>query len=311
MDRPQLNVRESLEEVRARGYAGIITYLREQYPSAAAIGGVGGWRATQYVKNPALLDRVHGEVARVLEYFEQLGPERGMNGLLAMLRYTLEGEAKTYVPDRTFYDFLLRKFGPGLTDNRRLLDLGCGNVGPNLQYFDERMGNPKGSSRGVDLSGSFALMDNADLGNIHVGVIDAPIDELRRQLGGALQPAGMVLTSLTLDRVAHPRRMLETMDACASPGATLVVGALLPNNPEDDEPGIANKIVYTPNEHRIVSGCSVDEDVRELRTWIEDRFGAQVQVDSFAYASESSGMKVVYDNYRVFSWTKPSVDKKE
>jgi SAM-dependent methyltransferase len=292
-------VREEMDRiVGTGGFEGVTAFIQNRYPGVSVVGGPGDWRE-ELIRNDAR--RVGVEVARVLEYLKALGPEKGMHSAEAMLRYALEGDEGTYVPDAGFREFLLGRFGSQGASGG-LLDLGCGNVGQYLHQWDRARGLPRGTSKGVDLSPSFALRGGHK--NISVGAIDAPTAELRHQTILPLKPAAVSVSSLTLDRLYNPAQAIRNLHDLTAAGGRVVVASLFPIVPEDDEPGLTRRIVYTPEVNRLTNTGTLDGDLRQLTERISDELSVSATADTYQYTVQSSGGPQVYENFRVLSWAK-------
>lgn len=304
-------VREEFAHIRRNeGVRGMVRYLRENNPVVRVVGGLGGDLAAEHLKDPAQIATIGAQYDRMLQYFDETHEnEDGAARIAGALRYFLEGRDNTYDSDATFYEELARELISGLPpENKRMLDLGCGNAAKKLRLWDELTGNEGQRSLGIDGSSTFALRGASDTKNIAVGAIDSETEELRRQVGSVLNDEfGIVLANLVLDRVADPMQLIRNMHAFVAPGGTAVLGCLLPNTGEDDEelPDPDQKIVYTPHGKRITKGQDHDEDADEIKRRIEDELGVTVTVRRRNYNWKSSGGSGVYDKHFIFEWTKP------
>ncbi len=111
------DVRQKMDKIWGEGgFSGAINYLDNQYPGVHLPDGVDhdDWRE-ELIRNDA--KRVSAEVQAVLDYFKRLGPEKAEHSVKAMLRYAIEGDEATYVPDASFRKFLMSRFGNQLNGN--------------------------------------------------------------------------------------------------------------------------------------------------------------------------------------------------
>ena len=304
-------VREEFAAIRREGgVPAMIAYLRRNNPVVQVAGGLRGTLAAEHLKDPAHIEQVGGQYDRMLEFFDRTHEEEGgAERIAGALRYFLEGRDDTYDSDASFYESLARELLDTLPpDNKRMLDMGCGNAAKKLRLWDEMTGNDGQRSLGIDGSSTFALRGASDTKNIAVGAIDAETEELRRQVGPVLNDEfGIVLANLVLDRVSDPMQLIRNMNAFVVPGGKAVLGCLLPNTGEDDEvlPDEDQKIVYTPHGKRITDGKHPYLDAAEIRRRIEAEFGVKVTVRRNNYNWKSSGGEGVYNKHFIFEWTKP------
>lgn len=234
---------------------------------------------------------IYEQVGKVRAYFERLGWDKAQPQVEAMLRYFFEGcngNGEGYQSDSRVYEQL--SIPAWVSSGGSLLDLGCG-PGDFI-----RGQNPK-QVFGVDISPSFAYFNPL----VRCGVIDAPMEDLCEQTGykNAGRPA-WAFSSLTLDRVRDPARLLENLEAL---GERVSVATLLPVVPFDDGPEVKNPIEYTPVELRLTPGTSEEEDRRILQTYLEDTFQRRVTAENIPYQCRSSDGVQDYGNYWAFSFS--------
>lgn len=240
---------------------------------------------------PELIGEVHATAQGLLDERDE---ELALARASAMLRYLLEDGS--YVADLAPLRYLERD--GHLQKGMPLLDLGTGSGA--VIHDWARRDNP---AMGIDLSPSFVMEHrNNREGEIHFGVIDGDVHLLRRRLAelclGAEQNH-VVLSSLTLDRVGKPQQLINNMSELAGDDGTLAVFTLLPVQPEDDE-NVASKIVYTPEQHRITTGATLEQDLRELEEFIGDTHRALVDVIEGQYNVQTSTGPKTYENYYGF-----------
>ncbi|QQR55369.1 class I SAM-dependent methyltransferase [Candidatus Peregrinibacteria bacterium] len=310
MRQARTGVREEFAEIRKGGVGAMIAYLRDRNPVIQLPEGQMGELIGEHLKDPEHLREVGGQYARMLDFYDAKSHnEAGVARIAGALRYFLEGRENTYNSDASFYRFLAERFlGELPPENRRMLDLGCGNAAQKLAEWDTLVDNNGLRSLGIDGSTTFALRNAAETQNIAVGAIDAETSELRRQVGEALNSQfGIVLANLVLDRVADPTQLIRNMNAFLVPGGKAVLGCLLPNTGEDDEqlPDPLQHIVYTPTENRVTEGKHPYSDAKQIRKHIEAELGVKVKVIRQPYHWKSSGGEGVYDKHFIFEWTKP------
>lgn len=315
LQHPSTRVREEFADIRRQGSGEMVKYLRERNP-VTELAAWGSGAFADHLKSPDHVKAVSAQYGRMLEHFDATQHEEaGAARIAGALRYFLEGRDDTYDSDAAFYLRLAKDLLAQLPeDNRRMLDLGCGNAAKKLALWDEMVNTEGAASLGVDGSSTFALSGAAETKNIAVGTIDAKTHELRRQVGDILNDEfGIVLANLVLDRVADPAQLIRNMHEFLAPGGTAVLGCLLPNTGEDDEelPDPLQHIVYTPQENRITKGKHAYADAEQIRKRIEQELGVKVKVTRQPYHWKSSGGEGVYDKHFIFEWTKPEVKRDE
>lgn len=313
LEHPSMGVRKEFAEIRRQGSGKMVQYLKEMNP-VTELAEWGSGAFADHLKHPDHVRAVSAQYGRMLEHFDATQHEEaGVARIAGALRYFLEGRDNTYDSDATFYLQLAKDLLANLPeDNRRMLDLGCGNAAKKLALWDETVNTGGAASLGIDGSSTFALRGAADTKNIAVGTIDASTKELKRQVGDVLNDQfGIVLANLVLDRVADPAQLIRNMNEFLAPGGTAVLGCLLPNTGEDDEelPDPLQHIVYTPQENRITKGEHAYVDAEQIRKRIEQELGVKVKVTRQPYHWKSSGGEGVYDKHFIFEWTKPKEEK--
>jgi amino acid adenylation domain-containing protein/non-ribosomal peptide synthase protein (TIGR01720 family) len=106
----------------------------------------------------------------------------------------------------------------------------------------------------------------------------------------------LVISTLALDRVAYPDRLLQNVFALLRAGGRFAVQTLLPIVPLDDVP-LAQPIVYTRPENRITRGKSADEDQQQLLRRLVDLGARDITVTRIPYAVASRDGVQEYELY--------------
>jgi 2-polyprenyl-3-methyl-5-hydroxy-6-metoxy-1,4-benzoquinol methylase len=101
------------------------------------------------------------------------------------------------------------------------------------------------------------------------------------------QSHDIVTTTLTLDRVSKPKRLLENMLACLRSRGYILVHTLLPIVAYDDGPELDSRIEYTKYEDRITSGQLAATDRNELTALLKSLGVRNIRAVPFAYSVAS------------------------
>jgi len=197
----------------------------------------------------------------------------GLTRLRTLLRYMLEPH---YLQDTTTAELLYqwsktKKREAEETGTPRIhlrqntdwaFDLGCGN-GATLDTLANMVGEER--VRGYDISPSAAMKHE----NARIGLIDTPQEWIAGQQGGKLErlsfqhhfgKGGLVLDSLTMDRVADQGEKLLNALRLLRPGGYYALALLLPVRCEDDEPDLRCRLRYAVNPFTV--GENADDDYR-------------------------------------------------
>ncbi len=208
--------------------------------------------------------------------------------LTTMLRYLLENSE--YKADPVQLKHLQDK--KLLLPGKKLIDLGSG-PGDVVRLWANG-GNP---ALGIDASPSFVAKND----HLRLGLIDDDVEHMKRLIG-EVKEGDVVATSLTLDRVAHPKNLLRTITHMAKKGR-FAVASLFPIVPVDDEPGIAedHRITYTPERHRLTNTGTFDGDLRNVQEYIEDMSHRLTDVIQIPYVVRTNSGEQRYKNYAIIT----------
>jgi hypothetical protein len=202
----------------------------------------------------------------------------------ALERYDQEGEVGSYESNPgNLIEFIVKE--KLLEGSSSLVDLGAG-PGDLIEALRERL--PGIQTLGIDLSPSFVEKFNVGRATensaMRMGLIDSP--GLAERVGDLT--GGGVISVLTLDRVADPRRLIKNMGEFRGPK---ILGTLIPIVAEDDNPSRQGeeKIVYTPQGNRVAPGTNPEEDRDALRTFLLQEWKEGIENIQLPYAVGSSG----------------------
>lgn len=215
----------------------------------------------------------------------------------AMLRYFLEGKILDYESNTAPLQFLREE--RVLKKGQSLLDLGAG-PGVSVELWNQE--NPGLLlARGVDISMSFVMI-RAQM--MSLGLIDSSWQDLRQQSGVEDGAYEVSMSNLTLDRVRNPEQLINNLINATRKGGAIAIGTLLPIVPEDDGENVANRIVYTPKELRIVPGEDPEVDKRRLQEVMETQLNSKVDVNNVPFQMNCSDGVQDYPNFYIFTGQK-------
>lgn len=243
-----------------------------------------------------LIERYPGQKRSLQDLFSkiaELPPQDQVTALRTLRRYLQESDKSAYRAEPSGLSQLIvdEKL---LQDSLMMFDLGAG-PGDLLQELATIY--PELLVRGLDLNPGFVESFNASMrenfgsrGFMKVDLIDSPLQEALFQMGRVSSVASV----LTLDRLLYPKVLIQNMARFTK---AKILGALLPNIPEDDNPSRqgAEKIIYTKPESRIVPGRSIAEDRDMLRRYLINAWEKPVEIAEVPYTVSSSGDVQKYD----------------
>lgn len=234
--------------------------------------------------NDELFGEVRGAVEMMLEDHDSA---RLLARMSSMLRYLMENGS--YVADNAPLTYMQQH--KLLLPGDSLVDLGTGS-GRIVREWKEQ----GGKAIGIDLSPSFVAANESS----RFGVIDGNTHNLRTSMAQLLGDQVTINSSLTLDRVADPGKLIQNMLELAGEKGNTALFALLPNNPQDDDSGAGEKIIYTPQHLRITDTGSVERDVRNISQYIEDMSKRIVEVRQGTYRVGTTTDVSEYNDYYGF-----------
>lgn len=208
--------------------------------------------------------------------------------LSGMLRYLLE-DGDYHVDEPVQLQHLIEE--QVLRPGAALIDLGAGSA--EAVKLWARQGNP---AVGIDASPSFV----ADSELLRLGLIDADVGTLSAVVSH-LSRNRVVMTSLTLDRVAKPKQLAKNLVELAGEEGNFMLASLFPVVPHDDEK-VSHPITYTPHSHRITTTGTEEGDLAAVKEFLEDYSHRKVMTKQLPYAVTTHSGKQVYKNYHAL-WT--------
>lgn len=181
--------------------------------------------------------------------------ENDQEFLNAFRRYYFEGKFNTYKSSGISWTAFLALLGKVPADGLRGADLGCGS-GELVKMLHQR---GMRSVTGIDINPYFVghLSDK----NIPAGIgrIDSPLEVLLSDTGLTEASLDFVISTLTLDRVQHPKSLLTNMSALLKDGGRFILGTLLPVV-EFEDGSNRSSFAYTTFDHKLTPGTCADED---------------------------------------------------
>ena len=205
-----------------------------------------------------------------------------------LTRYDAEGEKNSYQSDPGALLELIEQ-EKLLEGSGSIVDLGAGPGGLVRGLADRY---PETNILGIDLSpnfvGNFNANDKPENAVMRMGLIDSPgtVDRIGPMTEGS------VISTLTLDRVADPRQLIDNMGRFKG---RKILGTILPIVAEDDDPSRqGEKITYTRPERRIAPGVTEEEDAEAVLELLKASWGEGVRAYQVPYIGESSGDRWEY-----------------
>lgn len=207
-----------------------------------------------------------------------------------MFRYLVEGREHSYHVDVAPLMELMAAEGLMNGHHCGLLDLGAG-PGSMVDVW-RSTGRP---GLGIDLSPAF-VAEKSD--RLRLALIDEGYEDILETIDGDFRP-GLIMTSMTLDRVRKPKQLLANVTNLSRQFQTpFVLATILPVRPEDDDESASVKIVYTDDDNRLTPGKDATED-REIILEHLRRLAPEydVGVHAIPYVIHSSGVRHEYQQY--------------
>ena len=131
----------------------------------------------------------------------------------------------------------------------------------NLKTFD--------TMTGIDLSPAFVQNAKEKAFHVHMGRIDLSIEAFAREFPLTEGCQDFALSTLVLDRIANPKRFLANLFWVLKDEGRFAIQTLLPIVPVDDGK-VETPIIYTPEDHRITPGETIDGDKLYLLALLDD-----------------------------------------
>jgi ubiquinone/menaquinone biosynthesis C-methylase UbiE len=207
----------------------------------------------------------------------------GLARFRGMLRYLLENG--DYQGDKSQLDHIesigLLRRGDELVD----LGSGPGNV---VRAWGDR----KNPAVGVDISPTFVAKNK----NLKLGIIDHDTDHLASLIGEQKTQRRVVLTSLTLDRVADPKQLIRNVVRLAGEEGEFAIASLFPITPYDDE-AVSNRLIYTPTSHRLTHTETPEDHLREVKQYVEDVSRRNIRITQLHNRVHTHAGTQHYNNY--------------
>jgi len=213
----------------------------------------------------AIIVRVRAQCAAILNRFRHGKDDPRID---AMRRYM--NMSGNYDIDTDFVDLLLEKIIP--ESAKSFLDLGCASGNLLKEIKNTRAGS---DTKGIDLNPKFVITANKEGIDCDVGFID---DELTIN-----HLYDCVITNLTLDRVADPKKLIENVYSSTKEGGVFVIGTLLPIESHDARFTDGKTTEYTPQAKKLTKGRSEEADKADLLAYLKSNFNTNVSVERYPY----------------------------
>lgn len=262
-------IRELVHDVNRRGLEPLINSIKEQ--ARKLLGS--SQREEQILRQlDGLLDQAALE--------DDVDVTRAR--LSGMLRYLLE-DGDYHVGEPVQLHHLISE-GVLLPDTA-LIDLGAGPGEVVTEWA--RQGNP---ALGIDASPSFVAASEL----LRLGLIDADLQTLST-LASYMSSNRLVMSSLTLDRVAMPKQLARNLIDLAGKAGHFMLASLFPVLPKDDE-DVQHPITYTPPNHRIATAGTEEGDLAAVVEFLEDYSRRKIKTKPLPYKTTTHTGVQVYDD---------------
>ncbi len=196
-------------------------------------------------------------------------------------RYFLEGVANRFA-SRGINADVLRRLLPFETFERlRAIDFGFGNR--EVLHALRELG---ASVCGIDLSPFFVQRARHEGLTVTMARVDSDLEAFVDETGITPGSYDIALTTMTLDRVARPRRLLENLFAVLKDGGRFAVQTLLPIVPTDDG-AVSSPVVYTAEADRITAGRDLAGDKATLVSLLRALGARDLQLHRLPYVVAS------------------------
>jgi SAM-dependent methyltransferase len=225
------------------------------------------------------LKELRKQLSMLLNFFDQ---NKGNYRIGALKRYIKQIE--NFKIDPGFANYLKKRIIP--KNAKRFLDLGCasGNL------LNEIRGCRKDLSlKGFDINPKFVVHANKKGVDADIDMIDINMPKLKGI------KFDCVITNLTLDRVADPRKLIENVIEHTRNGGCFIIGTLLPIESNDRK--FADKVTeYTEPNKKITRGVDLKEDKEQLINLIRKEFKQDISLVEYPY-TKNSPKGELYENY--------------
>jgi amino acid adenylation domain-containing protein len=173
----------------------------------------------------------------------------------AFLRYYFEGKFHTYKAYGITWEAFRVLMGNPNQPGMKGADLGCGSG----EFLQSLAVNGIQHVTGVDIN-PFFVQGLTDRGiRAAIARIDSPTEVFTRESGLLPESLDFVISTLTLDRVQHPRQLIRNMSAVLKDGGRFMLGTLLPIV-EFEDGANRSDFAYTRYENKLTPGVDADDD---------------------------------------------------